>query len=55
MVNTCVRLIGATMQAKYFRVIEYAFFFGLCGLSVYFMYGVLDQFFSGRVCNPCLG
>ena len=38
----------ATHQAKYFQVINYAFFFGLCGLSVYFMHGVLEKFFSGK-------
>ena len=33
---------------KYIQIFEYTFFFGLCGLSVYFMYGVLDKFFSGK-------
>ena len=41
-------MLVTTQQAKYFQVIEYIFFFGLCGLSVYFMYGVLDKFFSGK-------
>ena len=44
-------MLGTTVLDKYFQVIEIAFFFGLCGLSVYFTYGVLDQFISGRVCN----
>ena len=49
---TLLDMLGSTLQATYFQVIELAFFFGLCGLSVYFTYGVLDQFISGRVCNP---
>ena len=40
--------MGTTRQAKYIQVIEYAFNFCLLGLSVYFMYGVLDKFFSGK-------
>ena len=40
--------MGTMQQAKYFQVIEYFFFFMLCGLSVYFMHGVLDKFFSGK-------
>ena len=41
--------MGTMQQAKYFQVIEYFFFFVLCGLSVYFMHGVLDKFFSGNI------
>ena len=41
-------MLNTTHQNKYIQSIEYAFFFGLCGLSVYFMYGVLDKFFSGK-------
>ena len=40
--------MGTTQQAKYFQAIEYILFFGLCGLSVVFMYGVLDKFLSGK-------
>ena len=38
----------ASQQAKNFQVIEYILFFGLCLLSVVFMHGVLDKFFSGK-------
>ena len=37
-----------THQTKYIQVIEWVLYFGLCGISVFFMYGVLDNFFSGR-------
>ena len=40
--------MGTTQQGKYYQAIEYIFFFGLCGVSVYFMYGVLDKFFSEK-------
>ena len=40
--------MGTTQQTKYFQVIEYILFFGLCGLAGYFMHGVLDKFFSGK-------
>ena len=35
-------------HARYFQVIEYILFFGLSGLSVIFMHGVLIKFFSGK-------
>ena len=41
-------MLGTIHLGKYFQVIEYIFFFVLCGVSVYFMYGVLDKFFSGK-------
>ena len=41
--------MGTMQQAKYFQVIEYFFFFVLCGLSVYFMHGVLDKFSQERL------
>ena len=40
--------MGTTQQVKYFQIIEYILFFGLCGLSGVFMHGVLDKFFSGK-------
>ena len=40
--------MGTTRQAKYIQVIEYSINFCLLGLSVYFMYGVLDKFLSGK-------
>ena len=40
--------MGTTQHVKYFQVIEYILFFCLCGLSIVFMRGVLDQFFSGK-------
>ena len=45
-------MLGTTVLDKCFQVIEIGFSFCLCGLSVYFTYGVLDQFISGRVCSP---
>ena len=33
-------------QEKYFQCFEWIIFFGLCGLSLYFMYGVLEQYKS---------
>ena len=41
-------MLGTTQQAKYFTVIEWILFFGLCGLSGVFMHGVLYNFFSGK-------
>ena len=41
-------MLGATQQTKYFIVIEWILFFGLCGLSGVFMHGVLHNFFSGK-------
>ena len=35
-------------QTKYIQVIEWTLYFGLCGLSIFFMHGVLDKFFSGK-------
>ena len=35
-------------QTKLFKVIECTLFVGLCGLSGFFMWGVLDKFFSGK-------
>ena len=34
-------------QVKFFKCIEWIFFFLLSGLSFYFMYGVLNEYFSG--------
>ena len=33
-------------KEKYFRYFEWVMFFGLCGLSIYFMHGVLEQYQS---------
>ena len=41
-------MLGTTHQIKYIRVIEWILYFCLCGISVFFMYGVLDKFFSGK-------
>ena len=41
-------MVGTTHQTKYIQVIEWTLYFGLCGLSVFFMYGVLEHFFSGK-------
>ena len=41
-------MLGTTHQTKYGQVIEWVLYFGLCGLSVYFTYGVIDKFFSGK-------
>ena len=41
-------IASSQQQSNCFKVIEHTFFFGLCGLSIFFMYGVLDQFFSGK-------
>ena len=41
-------MLGTTQQTKTIKVIELALFFGLCGLSAFFMYGVLDRFISGK-------
>ena len=41
-------MLGPTQQAKYFQVIEWILYFCFCGLSVIFMHGVLDNFFSGK-------
>ena len=37
-----------TSQLKYFKVIEWTLFLGLCGISAIFMWGVLEKFFSGK-------
>ena len=42
------KMLRTTQQAKYFKVIEWCLFFGLCGLSGFFMRGVLNKFFSGK-------
>ena len=41
-------MLCTTKQVKYFQIIEWILYFCLCGLSVIFMYGVLDKFFSGK-------
>ena len=41
-------MLSAKHQTKYIQVIEWTLYFGLCGLSVFFMLGVLDNFFSGK-------
>ena len=41
-------MLSAKHQTKYIQVIEWTLYFGLCGLSVFFMYGVLEHFFSGK-------
>ena len=39
-------MLGTT-QVKSFVIIEWGLFFALCGLSLFFMKGVLDNYFSG--------
>ena len=40
--------MGTTQHDKYFLVIEYIFYFCLCGLSIIFTHGVVEQFISGK-------
>ena len=37
-----------TSQAKYLKLVKWVLYFGLCGLSAFFMWGVLDKYFSGK-------
>ena len=46
--SSWLTMVGTTHQTKYIQVIEWTLYFGLCGLSVFFMYGVLEQFYSGK-------
>ena len=41
-------MLGISQQTKYIQIIEWTLYIGLCGLSAYFMHGVLDKFFSGK-------
>ena len=41
-------MLGTTQYSKYIQAIEWTLFVGLCGVSMVFMYGVLDKFFSGK-------
>ena len=45
---TPIQLVCSMHQTNFFKIIEYIFLIALCGLSGYLMYGVLDQFFSGK-------
>ena len=38
---------GKKTQLKFFKSIECMLFLGLCSLSIYFMWGVLDKYISG--------
>ena len=49
MVSSPLTMLGGTSQQnKYIQVIEWILYFGLCGLSAFFMHGVLEKFFSGK-------
>ena len=39
-------MLSIARNSKYFKVIEYIFFVVFWGLSIYFMYGVLEKFFA---------
>ena len=41
-------MLDTTHQTKYIPVVEWVLYFCLCGISVFFMHGVLDNFFSGK-------
>ena len=41
-------MLSIARNSKYFKVIEYIFFVVFWGLSIYFMYGVLEKFFAGK-------
>ena len=41
-------MLGIEQNSKYFKVFKYIFFVVFLGLSVYFLYGVLETFFSGK-------
>ena len=49
MVSSPLTMLGGTsQQSKYIQAIEWILYFGLCGLSAFFMHGVLEKFFSGK-------
>ena len=49
MLSSPLTMLGGTsQQTKYIQVIEWILYFGLCGLSAFFMHGVLEKFFSGK-------
>ena len=40
--------MSSVTQVNYLKFIECVLFFGLCCLSTYFMWGVLEKFFDGQ-------
>ena len=44
----CHEMMGTTQHFIYFQFIEWSLFIGLCGLSAFFMHGVLDNYFSRK-------
>ena len=41
-------MLRSTQQDKYFQVIEWTLYFGLCGVSAIFMNGVLEKYLSRK-------
>ena len=41
-------MLRSAQQDKYFQVIEWTLYFGLCGVSAIFMNGVLEKYLSRK-------